>query len=142
MLSVEKLRDAVNNVPRRSKAATMRGLLPSIEQKISQGAQYKDIVAVLNKSGFEISINTFAVTLRRLRREEKEKQKTELHINHGEDDVEKTQLKENPAPSPGEADGQKDLGEILNSRDRDDYGDRYFKRKPIGNIGRNRSYEK
>ena len=72
MTSIDKLRQAVEEAPSGSKAATMRALLPSIERQISQGIHYRDIVEALNKNGFEISFNTFVVTLRRLRKEKKQ----------------------------------------------------------------------
>ena len=122
MTSIDKLRQAVEEAPSGSKAATMRALLPSIERQISQGIHYRDIVEALNKNGFEISFNTFVVTLRRLRKEKKQEKDEALDVS--------------------ETTSTQDLNTVLSSRDREDYGDKYTARKPIGIMGKNRSPKK
>tara|TARA_R110000772_G_scaffold115667_2_gene220628 strand:- start:2674 stop:3129 length:456 start_codon:yes stop_codon:yes gene_type:complete len=151
MTSIDKLRQAVEEAPSGSKAATMRALLPSIERQISQGIHYRDIVEALNKNGFEISFNTFVVTLRRLRKEKKQ-EKEESNIQPEVSSAENREEVEPKAPleekvedealDVSETTSTQDLNTVLSSRDREDYGDKYTARKPIGIMGKNRSPKK
>jgi len=152
MASIDKLRQAVEQAPRGSKAATMRALLPSIERQISQGIHYKDIVEALNQNGFEISQNTFVVTLRRLRKEKKGQKPVESvepfesHDQYQGDneggDIEPPQSEKGVETESSENGDTQDLSKILSSRDRENYADEYLKKRPIGKMGSKRSQEK
>lgn len=151
MTSIDKLRQAVEEAPSGSKAATMRTLLPSIERQISQGIHYREIVEALNQNGFEISFNTFVVTLKRVRQEQKAG-KGESNIQpepssaeNGEEMESESSLEEKVEDEKldvSETANTQDLNTVLSSRDREDYGDKYTARKPIGIMGKNRSPKK
>ena len=63
----------VEGLPLTTFTARLRLLLPTIEVKAASGVRHEDIVAALNDAGMQISVATYKVILKRLRRQARER---------------------------------------------------------------------
>jgi hypothetical protein len=55
--------------PNRSKTAQLRDLFEHVENAIQAGVRYEAIIDTLAKQGLDFTYQTFALTLKRIRRE-------------------------------------------------------------------------
>jgi hypothetical protein len=67
----DPLIDSLKTVPRRTKAARLRGLMPEIERLLSEGVLREDIIAHLKDGGLDLTLETFKTYLFRYRRDQR-----------------------------------------------------------------------
>lgn len=67
----DPLIDSLKRVPRRTKAARLRGLMPEIERLLSEGVLRGDIIAHLKDGGLDLTLETFKTYLFRYRRDQR-----------------------------------------------------------------------
>ncbi len=64
------LKISIEKLETRTKAGSLRGLMPVIEAKVRQGIRHVEIIRALNEQGFAISEYTYRSYLQRYRRQQ------------------------------------------------------------------------
>ncbi len=157
----DPLLDTLKTVPRVTKAARLRALMPEIERQVSGGARWEDIIAHLNAGGLEVTRETFKSYLYRYRRNQRSASAQPANPqtanaetiaperitdrNTGTDPepiMDGNPDGETPKPeSDSEAETERRFEDAFDPKKRDAYADQFMNQRPIL-IGRNRSDKK
>jgi hypothetical protein len=97
---------------KRSKAARLRDVLADVEMALEAGAKYADVLSSLNAHGLDMSMTTFATTLKRLRAQKQMKIVPENIKSNFSTEIANEVNEKESAPSHNPA----DLDRIINSK--------------------------
>ncbi|WP_132898491.1 hypothetical protein [Sphingomonas sp. PP-CC-3A-396] len=149
----DPLIDSLKTVPRTTKAARLRVLLPEIERLLSEGVLREDIIAHLKTGGLDLTLETFKTYLFRYRRDQRSAKTDSIKPTRSfehervadrktvtdpepmkEDDPDGDTIK--PEPDSG-AQPELRFADVFDRRKSDAYVDQFMTPRPLI-LGRNR----
>jgi hypothetical protein len=146
----DPLIDSLKTVPRTTKAARLRALMPEIERLLSEGVLRQDIIDHLKTGGLDLTLETFKTYLFRYRRDQRSAETSPIEPTRSSERecvadrsvVTDPIQGDNPdggttKPEADSAQPELRFEDVFDRKKRDAYADQFMKPRPLI-LGRNR----